>query len=730
VSAVQSEASVVALGPRIVAAWNDGGLSDGAPSGLGYGYSHDGGRTWTDGAAPPKTGGVGLWISDPVLALDEKRALFYLAGMVIAGGSSGVAVVRGAFHGDRFIWETPRLARTTRDTFPDKPWIAVDSLTGNLYLSYTTFLRLDGRNSDQIEFQRSTDLGQTWTPAVKLSLFDENGLVQGSRPVVGPDGELHLVWKAIDTTLVSRGRDPLRIRTSRDGGASFGERRTVSEVFTNFSSGPPGFNRGWGLGFPSVAVDRSTGSRRGRLYVAWEEALNFFDDPLGTAGEVVEAEPDDSPALASPFVLGQAVEGSISSSRNMDWYRFHGLQGQTVIVQLELPPKTGPDVALRLLCDDARTRLAYSAPLTIRSRVLVFTLPKDGAYFVTVDPLNDSTGAYRLKTGVAQRGSERGRDHRDIFVSHSDDGTSWSPPARVDAAEPRFDDWLPELAVAPDGKVYVSWFDWREGDPEGCGAAAHVRLARSDDGGEAWSALGPVTQVPTLWTTVGGNLVPNLGDYHGLFTDSRAVYPCWGDGRDGDPNVYLAAWPLAAVAHQVESIGNEILPDGVRVAWRIADALPLAAAVYRRSQAGDWEQLATVRSDAAGLMSFVDRDLEPGWRYRYRLGVQSAEGEIPVAEIVVDAPVVGLTGLMIERVLPNPSAGEFQIWFRRQSHDPARLELLDPAGRRVRVRELGNDDGLRGSWSVGSTSSLKPGLYLVRLSQSGRMASAKAIVIR
>src|SRR5262249_26301868 len=214
-------------------------------------------------------------------------------------------------------------------------------------------------------------------------------------------------------------------------------------------------------------------------------------------------------------------------------------------------------VALRMLCGDGRTRLAYSSPLTARQRALVVTLPISGDFYVTVSPFNDSTGVYRLKTGIATAGGERGRDQRDIFVSYSDDALHWSVPVRPSDDPPHFDDWLPELAVGGDGHPYLAWYDWREGDPSGCGAASNVILARSEDDGVTWREVAVVTEVPTLWSGVTSNLVPNMGDYISLVGDGLGVRPAWADGRDGDPDVFGSFWPLPRWASSITPAGSE-----------------------------------------------------------------------------------------------------------------------------------------------------------------------------
>ena len=121
------------------------------------------------------------------------------------------------------------MARAPRDTLPDKPWIAADSSSGALLLSYTTFYSRPGGLGDRIDLQRSEDGGATWSPPGRLSSDAEEGLVQGSRPVFGPDGEAHVVWAAVDTTAAAHGLDFMRMRTSRDGGRSLPPRQLALE---------------------------------------------------------------------------------------------------------------------------------------------------------------------------------------------------------------------------------------------------------------------------------------------------------------------------------------------------------------------------------------------------------------------------------------------------------------------------------------------------------------------
>src|SRR5262249_9859374 len=65
----QSENSIAAHGGLVVAGWNDGTFFARQPGSTGYGYSRDGGATWTDGGAPPVVLPGDFYFGDPSLTV-------------------------------------------------------------------------------------------------------------------------------------------------------------------------------------------------------------------------------------------------------------------------------------------------------------------------------------------------------------------------------------------------------------------------------------------------------------------------------------------------------------------------------------------------------------------------------------------------------------------------------------------------------------------------------------
>ena len=740
----QCEVSIAAHGNNLVAAWNDGEGFEIGGSTQGYAYSNDGGVTWVDGGIPPITGGVTEWTSDPVVIVNESNGDFYFTALCDPSASTnGIGVVKGTFVSGALVWQTPVVAVSGNNDgtagnpgfIYDKEWLAVDPTSGNLYLIYSRFSVVNGGlTSNQIDFQRKLPAG-LWLTPVTLSAGGDNGLVQGARVAVGPAGEVWATWNAIGKGIGNGSppeltdEDHMRVRRATNGGTIWGIEGTVNQ-YTNFGSGGPGFNRGTGFAFPGLAIDRSGGPRNGRAYLTWNESVNFFNDPLGAGTTVNQTEPNETPATGTPFTLGQDLAGTISSSTDFDYWRFTGTAGQTIICNF-LTTVSALDASFRLFCSDGTTRLGFSEPGpggTVSSPatgLIVFTLPANGTYTLRVAPFA-GTGAYTIETGTNGGPADRARDHRDIFTSYSDNVTTWSTPVRVNGEIGRYDDWLPEIAVANDGNVYVAWYDWRDAAAASCGGNSMVYLARSTDGAATWPDGSPVSDTLSLWTTAYSNIAPNQGDYISLFVNSVAAYVCWSDGRRNDPDVFMSAVPLGFTPVLVSVANTHVEPGLVRVDWYVADGAGLAATVYRRTEGGAWSDLGQVSADGTGHIVFEDRDVAAATRYHYRLGLREGSEETYAGEVTVDVP--SGVALAIEEVSPNPSDREMWVSFSLPGNGPATLELIDIGGRIVREQSV--TGARRRTVNLAAGVRLTPGVYIIRLTQAGRSTVKRVSVMR
>ena len=736
----QNEPSIGAWASYVLAAYNDWPSLDSLGSIQGYSYSVDGGQTFTDAGMVPSPEGF-IWASDPVIAVNEKSGDFFYCGLLedsLDSGNpeNGVGIVKGTFSGLSFAWGTPRIVRRVfnAEHFLDKPWMAADSANGNVYITYTDFFPDAGQTSDQVLFERSRDQGVSWEALQALNLPEVNGNVQGSRPAVGPSSEIYVVWKEIGPS--DPGSDFMRIRKSFDGGTTFQPELTVAEFFDNYGTGAPGFNREKSVALPSIAVDRSTTARRGRVYVSWNESLNWYDDAPAIGTIVNETEYNDYFLDPDLFTPGQTLVGTFRDDDDFDSWAFDAVQDSSYIFWAD--SVTGSTYRLRIFCADSLTRLTYTGhpelPLdaTGNQGVMVWTAPSTGRYYLDMTNARiegRDVGTYRIRTGFVHRnGTDRARDHRDPFVTSSANGTVWSAPVLASNDPPHFDGWLPELAVAGDGEAFVTWYDWRD-SPAACGGASHVYLARSQNGGASWTSDGAITDQQTNWTQVNSNLIPNEGDYLGLFANQNAVYACWTDGRLGDSDVDGTVISLLPVELRVSGTAS-VNASAVTLTWQFQLPRVVSAKVYRRDLSGQ-VLLGTFVSNASGHLVVVDTTGVRGSQYIYNLGVDYLGTERSIGDVVVTLgapPVLSLT------MGPNPMRRFGIVYYSLPNPGgDVRMTVHDVTGRRVRVlvRDARPGGPLQVGWNAldDDRRLVPPGVYLIRLTFGGKTLSHRVVVM-
>jgi hypothetical protein len=539
---------------------------------------------------------------------------------------------------------------------------------------------------------------------------------------------VYATWNAI-------GRNPpyqdkMAVRKSTNGGVSFAPEVTAAHVYSNFSSGAPGFNRPRGITFPTIAIDRSNGPHRGRLYIGWQECVNFYNDALGTGARILEQESNDTPASANTFAVGDSVLGTLLAN-DMDYYRFTGTQGQTVVFYGV--PQGGAfanlEMSLRIFCADGTTPLALSDVGGGQSPLLIFTLPATGTYYMRCKDVSGS-GQYTVYTGFhVPQPDDRARDHRDVFVTSTDDGAVWTPPVRINDDSPWLDNWLPELAVSNLSTVYASWYDWRDAPASSCNALSQVYLASSSDGGATWSTLGALSDAPSNWTTSAANIAPNQGDYNALFADCQAVYGGWSDARGVDVDVWTGRYPPITQPTLVTFRSVSAQAHQVTLTWQAQGGASLTGTIERRDPGGAWASLGPVSSDVSGQILYVDATVNPGQAYEYRLNIVQPGGNWITCGTLVEVPVE-VRILTIAPPFPNPAKFDCIVSFDLPTNTPADLQLFDAGGRKVYSKEVGTLGPGRQSINIGPELKLKPGLYFIRIAQSGQEVTSRIAIVK
>ncbi len=207
----------------------------------GWGYTSDGGRSWTfPGVIEP-----GIFRSDPVLDADADGNFYYNSLTTDGGSEYWCHVFKSADGGAS--WDEGTYAWGG-----DKQWQTIDQTDGigrgNIYASWNSFY-----SACSGHFTRSTDNGQSFE-----SCTSAPGSPYWGTLAVGPDGELYLSGQGF-TVCKSTTAQNAALPMSWDYCTSVDLNGSVQ-----FSAGP---NPAGLLGQVWVDVDRSSGRSRGNVYM-------------------------------------------------------------------------------------------------------------------------------------------------------------------------------------------------------------------------------------------------------------------------------------------------------------------------------------------------------------------------------------------------------------------------------------------------------------------------------
>lgn len=494
----RSETTIVSMpgGQRLVAGWNDadGFCALGTPCtvtqlGLsGFGFSRDGGETWTDGGSPPLFDNI-FTFGDPWMDRGgfDKRTIYYSSiGADLVTGQFGMSVHRGRFDGaGDFAWEDVRFIIPTVTSGPgggdflDKEAIATSKDgSGVVIMSLTNFLDLAARGVcpdfspigfGQIEVFRSTDGGNTYSgpivvgPDLTDTVADPNCNIgvsqQSSSPAFGPHGEIYVAWErgptfdfASSPASVSPDAE-IVVAASTDGGMTFGAPVAVATVNHMRGAPPVAYNRNRINNHPRIAVAQG-GAHKGRISVVFSSMV----DPVPGIPVIIPCPadvPNDRPCVQ---------QNTTSSQVFVSWSND---QGQTWSAPNPIAPPV-PDTGVKRLWPTVSVEPDGTVDVTYYEAVEIQLTPDPSD-----SECNRTTQGFRRRAGPVA-------DLLDTF-------------------------WV-----------------------------------RSGDGGASFNDPVALTNVTSNWCQVGSNIIPNMGDYIFSISKGNHVLATWADGRNGINDTFYA----------------------------------------------------------------------------------------------------------------------------------------------------------------------------------------------
>lgn len=235
------------------------------------------------------------------------------------------------------------------------------------------------------------------------------------------------------------------------------------------------------------------------------------------------------------------------------------------------------------------------------------------------------------------------------------------------------------------GGAFVAWTDHRSGN-----ADIYLQHLVADGIATGWPADGLA-----LCVAAGAQSLPTLAS-DGI----GGAFVAWEDRRQVDADVF------AQHVSSDGSLATDWPADGLRVCGATGDQLaPVIAAL-------DSEQ---------GVVAWTDHRAEPSNVYAGLASPDLVSG-IPV-------PLPGTNRLTLRGARPNPTDRNLVVSFVLPSAAAASLTVLDVSGRKMIDREVGTLGPGSHVLNLGGIE-LRPGVYLIRLSQAGSLRSARVCVTR
>lgn len=390
------------------------------------------------------------------------------------------------------------------------------------------------------------DGGQEWQ-ATQLPLPEDRDRPYAPDVVFGPDGTLYVSY----VNLTGQGNTPetLWVARSDDGGQSLSDPDRAAGELTlqaRLAVGPDG-----------------------DLYLTWLQATDVGTLALSGPAEIVAARSADGgrtfsdPATvsdgdrrrvgaATPVVDGGGDLIVLYKDFKDNVRDFQNLEG---------PPWPGEEALVLTRSEDAADSFPPGAEvddgLVPGERFLVF-LPE----FPSLAAGDDGT-LYAVWAD-SRHGDE------DVFLRRSEDGgQEWTEPVRVneEAEGDGTDQTMPQVAVAPDGRVDVSYLD-SEG-PEGARTHAELAISRDEGGTFTRLTLSDEHFDARIGPSAAPHLPPALGSRMGLDSRDAGARAAWTDTRMGSE----------ADGRQDIATARVSLPDPAARWWGglLAAALLLAA---------------------------------------------------------------------------------------------------------------------------------------------------------
>ena len=381
---------------------------------------------------------------------------------------------------------------------------------------------------------RSTDAGASWSTMPALpgtadfpDCFTVNGGQTQSPMAWGRNHTLYyalLGYNQADGGSGRRGDMSVLLARSTDLGTTW--RTTVVDN----NRGKTGDQITQDSPVASVAVDSHSGSRD-IVYVGWNQS--FPKKQSADSPALVASSTDGGVSFGTPVDLNTSYHDTYTDTDGMKYNVTFGTPFLAVGPAGTLYAVAGAGVSFSVMTYPPLPLL--SAVSTDHGKTWTAQKISDASHDISQPVLAASTRGgpkgtlvlvYQNKVGTQDQGSE------DIYVQRSTDGAkTWSAPVRLNDDDPADQTYhfMPNVSVAPGGRIDVAWYDWRNETRFN----NDVYYTYSTDNGSTWAKNIRVTD-RSVDRTFGPNANFDIRIPPGIASTNDYAAVGWSDTRLGN----------------------------------------------------------------------------------------------------------------------------------------------------------------------------------------------------
>lgn len=339
---------------------------------------------------------------------------------------------------------------------------------------------------------------------------------------------------------------------------------------------------------PYLAVDRSSGTFSGRLYVSWTRFTS------STTSDIMISESGDNGATFSrPLVIS-------SSSLNQGSVPIVGLSGEIYVVWSDLSHND------TVIVKSTNGGTSFSAPSIVSSYVPLPSPLPNGLFRVNSFPtasVDDTNG------NVYVAWSDYSDHNATIrFTRSTDGGKSWSTSIKVNDNNTGNENFFPWISLSS-GRIAIIFYGAKL-DP--ANQLVDVYFTSSTNNGTSFSASIRVTSSsfdPNVYSPTGQSFV---GDYIGIASSANFSQVVWTDTRNATPfyndeNIFTARVgnPPAIAVTGSQSVGEGHLLRLQATATETSDNGPLKLGAERLPTGANFTLTLSSTVQASGYISWT-----------------------------------------------------------------------------------------------------------------------------